>query len=221
MIPKLTSFNFPIFCPDTGEKCNTYGEYLKSKHWEIIKERFYNKKILNNERIICSCCEIPDKTLNLHHLTYENLGEENLDELSLLCTDCHTELHEERYFVPPPKIEPPIEKIDKLQSDKPKHQKYFKEEKKKTLKQRMQEASVLRRKLKKRLKRKKKAAYNKELDILFNSGMATYKTIQILRVKYGKRTDDEMIKEVMNKRKLKEIKLKRKKIRRLELNKKP
>ena len=51
--------------------------------------------------VICSLrgykCEACDSTcnLNLHHKTYENFGNESIDELELLCASCHRKRHNE------------------------------------------------------------------------------------------------------------------------------
>ena len=70
---------------------NTYKHYLRCKHWQEIR-----LKVLDRSGGKCEKCGyIPWKpgTLQVHHLTYKNVGNESLDELIVLCPRCHMELH--------------------------------------------------------------------------------------------------------------------------------
>lgn len=42
----------------------------------------------------CEFCGAQDGPLHVHHLTYENLGNESADELFVLCASCHADSHE-------------------------------------------------------------------------------------------------------------------------------
>lgn len=77
-----------IKCVDTKEEVRSYKEYLKTKHWRDIKKK-YNKKY----KYECSCCGSSDKGLHLHHITYERVGNEQLEDLVYLCKDCHSKIH--------------------------------------------------------------------------------------------------------------------------------
>lgn len=72
----------------TGEVVYSYKDYLKTKHW-------INKKIqfLKNHKNECSMCGRKNCKLDLHHMTYENVGNEKLDDLVVLCNECHTKVH--------------------------------------------------------------------------------------------------------------------------------
>ena len=63
-------------------------EYLKSSEWATKRALIF---IRDNYK--CQSCSI-DTDLNIHHISYKNLGNEPLDELICLCQDCHTALHE-------------------------------------------------------------------------------------------------------------------------------
>lgn len=67
---------------------NEYRKYLKSEHWvEIRRQR---KRLDNHRCYLCGC----QKYLNVHHLKYDNLGNENVEEdLVTLCKKCHSMLH--------------------------------------------------------------------------------------------------------------------------------
>lgn len=66
---------------------NLYLLYIASKHWrdvrELVKKRAFNR---------CERCRGPFQ--QVHHLTYENLGHENLEDLVGLCDGCHRDAHD-------------------------------------------------------------------------------------------------------------------------------
>ena len=69
----------------------TYNKYLCSEEWQSIRSR---RMQIDNCR--CTKCGQPDDyvTLQVHHLTYKNVGDENIvDDLVTLCIDCHQEQH--------------------------------------------------------------------------------------------------------------------------------
>jgi HNH endonuclease len=64
-----------------------YREYLKTSHWQILR----NKKLRLAENRCEDCGSAKD--LQVHHLTYERRGEEDLDDLKVLCAVCHEKVH--------------------------------------------------------------------------------------------------------------------------------
>ena len=67
-----------------------YIEYLKSQDW-----RDRRKELLEEANFIC--CECGEKATVLHHLKYDNLGFEILDnDVIALCKECHKEIHMEK-----------------------------------------------------------------------------------------------------------------------------
>jgi 5-methylcytosine-specific restriction endonuclease McrA len=73
-------------CNDTKEILYSYDEYLKSLHWKILRQKYietYGDK--------CEICD--NKGEQLHHLNYDNLGNEEFDDLMLLCSSCHYANH--------------------------------------------------------------------------------------------------------------------------------
>lgn len=63
-----------------------YGLYLLSEEWK--EKRQYFIEITGG---MCSRC--PDKASILHHLTYEHVCEEPLEDLEFLCRRCHNKAH--------------------------------------------------------------------------------------------------------------------------------
>lgn len=76
-------------CEDTGETVIGYHNYLKTRHWEIIKERYKKSKLQKT----CNVCKAKEN-LHLHHRTYKRVGREWLNDLIYLCEGCHKKTHE-------------------------------------------------------------------------------------------------------------------------------
>jgi len=79
-----------IECKDTGEKVVGYKNYLKTKHWKYKRISIYRKY----DRRCTKCGEafqLIDS--NVHHLTYERVGNELDEDLVLLCKECHKKVH--------------------------------------------------------------------------------------------------------------------------------
>lgn len=67
----------------------TYQEYLDSPHWKDIRKRFWASKLHDNKCGICGNKE----ALQVHHKTYQRIGNEKLHDFELLCGKCHKGLH--------------------------------------------------------------------------------------------------------------------------------
>ena len=65
----------------------SYEQYIQSEEWQASR-----KLILERDDYQCTMCG-SNKTLQIHHITYENLYHENMNDLIVLCADCHTETH--------------------------------------------------------------------------------------------------------------------------------
>lgn len=68
-----------------------YKEYLQTPHWKRKRE----EKVRAAGRR-CQLCNRDSVSLNVHHRTYERLGEELDEDLTVLCRDCHSTFHEHR-----------------------------------------------------------------------------------------------------------------------------
>lgn len=66
----------------------TYGEYLKTEHWQKIREAAILRA---GER--CMLCNAGNVTLNVHHRTYERLGNEEPMDVIVLCETHHAQFH--------------------------------------------------------------------------------------------------------------------------------
>lgn len=82
----------------------TYAEYLKSTEWQKLKFDVY-KRDLNR----CKQCkkDLSKMNGNVHHTTYANVYNESLDDLELVCKDCHQLIHSYyKHFSPSKKTFP-------------------------------------------------------------------------------------------------------------------
>jgi len=64
-----------------------YARYLKSDHWSEVKDQY-----VKSGRPRC-CILCVSKKYALHHVSYDNLGHESLDDLIPLCEKHHNKLH--------------------------------------------------------------------------------------------------------------------------------
>ena len=68
-------------------KIMPYNEYLQTKHWKNVRTKILDK--------IHKCQLCSSKyNLQIHHNTYENLGEERYEDLIVLCENCHNKFHD-------------------------------------------------------------------------------------------------------------------------------
>lgn len=70
-----------------------YNQYITSAAWEAKKEE---RKKVDDYR--CVCCgrseEHTRRGLQVHHITYERLGHENVyTDLCTVCGSCHKKIH--------------------------------------------------------------------------------------------------------------------------------
>lgn len=64
-----------------------YENYINSAEWDERREKYFS----THERKCYFCGST--NNVQLHHVTYENLGSESDEELEPLCRDCHMALH--------------------------------------------------------------------------------------------------------------------------------
>lgn len=77
----------PVTCRDTGETCYTYEAYLRSKHWQRLRVAWQR----SGRPYRCAMCDSP--RFDLHHITYERIGHESLDDLVPLCPEHQAAIH--------------------------------------------------------------------------------------------------------------------------------
>lgn len=76
-----------IYCPDTGEEVDNYQDYLNTRHWQELRQRYHLKGA------VCGICKCPG-AMHLHHKTYKRIGRELKQDVVLLCSVCHQFIHD-------------------------------------------------------------------------------------------------------------------------------
>jgi hypothetical protein len=71
-----------------------YASYLASDHWKGLR-----KQALERAEHRCQVCNGSTR-IDVHHRTYERLGYERLEDLTVLCRGCHKLFHEQRTLDP-------------------------------------------------------------------------------------------------------------------------
>lgn len=69
----------------------SHSTYIRSREWNVRR-----KQALKDANYKCERCGISGKKLEVHHLHYENLGEELPEDLIAVCRKCHLELELEK-----------------------------------------------------------------------------------------------------------------------------
>lgn len=64
-----------------------YTEYLSSPEWNAIRNTIQQRD--DNTCVLCGSTFM----LHVHHITYKNVGHEDLEDLILVCKECHEEIH--------------------------------------------------------------------------------------------------------------------------------
>ena len=75
---------------ERGRVMPTWGEYqayLESSAWQDVR-----RLVIDRFGGRCATCNASDG-LEVHHRTYERVGDERMDDLTLLCSQCHELLH--------------------------------------------------------------------------------------------------------------------------------
>lgn len=65
-----------------------YAEYLQSAEWQ---QRRTNVLFLRGHR--CEVCGATGPGMEIHHLRYDNLGHEPMEDLQVVCPTCHAAAH--------------------------------------------------------------------------------------------------------------------------------
>jgi hypothetical protein len=72
---------------DYAESKQRYDEYLRSPEWKERRDR-----IVKRDRGQCQSCTSKSQ-LQVHHMTYERIGNEHDDDLVTVCHACHQRIH--------------------------------------------------------------------------------------------------------------------------------
>lgn len=84
----------------------TYTEYLESPRWKRMRSHFCGP--------MCRCyaCDTPSR-LQIHHTSYDHLGNEQANDFIVVCRDCHEKIHVElRNRFPTKSLQFQVERTD-------------------------------------------------------------------------------------------------------------
>ncbi|UAB78651.1 HNH endonuclease [Erythrobacter sp. SCSIO 43205] len=76
------------FAQQDSQNALEYQEYLNSSEWRDKRE-----KVLKRANGTCEGC-LDRAATEVHHITYEHIGEEFLWELRAVCQQCHDRIHQ-------------------------------------------------------------------------------------------------------------------------------
>ena len=65
-----------------------YRQYLETDHWQEVRKGAHRRAGYR-----CQMCGESHITLDVHHNTYDNRGEERNRDVIVLCRDCHSKHH--------------------------------------------------------------------------------------------------------------------------------
>lgn len=75
----------------TFDQSVEYKKYIGSAKWRNIRKALFKMRGKK-----CESCGYGSATLEVHHLTYDRFGNENLADLKILCKPCHDKADRER-----------------------------------------------------------------------------------------------------------------------------
>jgi hypothetical protein len=82
-----------------GLKMEDYEKYFDFPHWQEFRKQVLE---IQKKKLGYNCCEkcsaspqavTRETALHVHHLTYERLGEELLEDVAIICRSCHEKEH--------------------------------------------------------------------------------------------------------------------------------
>ena len=93
----------------------TYVDYSKYINSSIWRDR--SRAAMHRAHYRCNLCGATDRKLNTHHNTYDNLGNEKPEDLTVLCEDCHTAHHGKLPSPPSLPVDGQLPPFDELSPD--------------------------------------------------------------------------------------------------------
>lgn len=80
----------------------SYKQYLRSDKWQKIRQAVFERALKNanshNKHGVCERCgyEPWRPCLQVHHINYGHIFNGRLEDLILLCPNCHKELYQHK-----------------------------------------------------------------------------------------------------------------------------
>lgn len=71
-----------------------YDDYLRSPRWALVRQEKLARSDYTCEACgYCPVLALEVIPLDVHHVTYENFGNEAMSDLQVLCRNCHQDAH--------------------------------------------------------------------------------------------------------------------------------
>ncbi len=77
-----------------GTHSRQYGRRIQNPYAGSKQWRCRRSEVIQRQRFRCHRCQ-REKRLQVHHLSYEHLGDERPAELVALCVTCHWTVHQD------------------------------------------------------------------------------------------------------------------------------
>jgi hypothetical protein len=87
----MSGKKYPLRC-STGERAVDYNDYLSTEHWKLKRT-----EVVRRYGYRCACCGEAGTSRrgpDIHHITYDNMGDEPPQDLIPLCQKCHSLMHQ-------------------------------------------------------------------------------------------------------------------------------
>lgn len=75
---------------EQNDTIETKQRKRREQYWKVLK----SARNLHYAHDHCEACNRYSDSLEAHHVTYENLNYETVDDIRLLCNECHTRIHQ-------------------------------------------------------------------------------------------------------------------------------
>jgi len=73
---------------DFTDPQGAYMKHMKSRAWKELRD-----EVLERDEHCCQVCARDKERLEMHHVSYDNLFNETVDDLVTLCHGCHRQIH--------------------------------------------------------------------------------------------------------------------------------
>lgn len=81
-----------------GFRMEEYEKYIESEHWQAFRRLALQEQLKRHGRNFCQqcppeCTTREDTELHVHHITYQRLGKELIEDVAIICRPCHLAIH--------------------------------------------------------------------------------------------------------------------------------
>src|SRR5262245_12430145 len=76
-----------------GLKMHEYERYLETPHWQSFRKLALESQLKKLGKNRCENCTTDSRDLHVHHRTYERLGCERIEDVTIVCRQCHEKIH--------------------------------------------------------------------------------------------------------------------------------